>query len=756
MRICYPCAVKRAALPLFLAWALLAPGRFACADEGWAGNWDVQRADGGGRLVLEQSADRVTGAYEPQDGRIDAKAEGRRLVGTWHEGDQSGSIELLLADDGKSFAGRGDIHGWWTGRRYGASHQGTPLPAMELDSPRDALLGFLLAANVARAGDEEAWGAAEKAVEFAPGAAPEEPTERLHAIRDFFELLDLATVRPSEIPTGAEGDGVVVRLEQRRSGESLDVTIRRDARGAWHVVIPAPADVESARKRLLVPWGASPPTGQSFRRLGSPRDTVRALLEGMDDWNGPGRDLARSTLDLSRSPEFGEGHTDLLALYLRHTLENIGLPALQSIPNEPSERDPWVQFAHADGSIVIAPGGPAGDGPWQFTPDTLERIQELYLATEGLSPAKHLPPGRIPPHPYFTLRATVAERAPFLLGRIALLDRWQILALSFLIPLALFVGSRFGRLGAGIVARAWPGGRTPSRVLAAGIAYLVSIALVGRALNLLGFTERMRRFTLPLFGSLAFVAAAIVAWHLLELVGRRAARRAEQTPGEADDIAVNLLVAGGRVVVVVLAALGISRLLSVPTANILAGLGIGGLAFAVAARDTIANILGAGNLVTDRPFRAGDWIDAGIVQGSVESVGMRSTRIRTAEDSVAVIPNGRLSDALINNLGARRHRVVKLRLPVTEGATPDRLQEFVEAIRRRIVGDGEFVARETEVGVTDVENGAVPVVVKTYLVVKTDSEEVAARHALLVDLLRLADEHHLRLGAGMQSPQAKA
>jgi len=747
--------VKRGASHLLLAWALLAPVRVACADAGWAGNWDFQRSDGGGRLVLEQSGDRVKGAFQPQDGRIDATVAGRRLAGTWHEGDQSGSIEFLLAEDGKSFAGRGDVHGWWTGRRYDASHQGTPLPTMELASPRGALLDFLLAANVARAGDEEAWGAAEKAVEFAPGATPEEPTERLHAIRDFFGLLDLATVRPSEIPTGSEGDTVVVRLDQPRSGESLDVTIRRDARGAWHVVVPAPADVESARKRLLAPWGASPPTGQSFRRLGSPRDTMRALLEGMDDWSGPGRDLARSTLDLSRSPEFGEVHTDLLALYLRHTLENIGLPALQSIPNEPSERDPWVHFAHADGSIVIAPSGPEGDGPWQFTPDTLERIQELYLATEGLSPAKHLPPGRIPPHPYFTLRATVAEHAPFLLGRIALLDRWQALALLVLVPLALLVGSRSGRLGAGLVARAWPGGRATSRSLAVGIAYLVSIALVGRALNVLGFPERMRRFTMPLFGSLAFVAAGILAWHLLELLGRRAARRAEQTPGEADDIAVNLLVAGGRVVVVVLAALGISRLLSIPAANILAGLGIGGLAFAVAARDTLANILGAGNLVTDRPFRSGDWIDAGIVQGAVEAVGMRSTRIRTAEDSVAVIPNGRLSDALINNLGARRHRVVKLRLPVTEGATPDRLQAFVEAIRTRIVGDGEFVARETEVGVSDIENGGIPVVVKTYLVVKTDAEEVSARHALAIDLLRLAEEHHLRLGAGMASLQAK-
>lgn len=735
---------------------MLSCGRLAHADGHWGGNWDVQRSDGGGRLVLEEQGDRVTGSYQPQDGRLEGKAVGRRLEGTWREGDQSGAIELLLGEDGKSFAGRGDVHGWWTGRRYGPHHQGTPLPTMDLGSPREALLDFLLASNVARAGDEEAWGAAEKAVEFAPGAAPDEPSERLRSVRDFFEVIDLTTITPSSIPTSSQADTVVARLDQPQSGESLDLTLHRDAQGAWRLVLPTPDGVAAIRKRLLAAWGKDPPTEQSFRRLRSPRDALRALLEGMDDWDGQGRDLALSTLDLRRAPGFTSGHGLLLAQYLRRTLQAIGLPALQAVPDDPANRDPWVHFSHADGSIVIAPSGPGDDAPWQFTADTIDRIGDLYLATEGLSASKHVPPGRIPPHPYFALRSMVGEHAPFLLRRVGNLDRWQALLLLVIVPLAFRIGRDIGRLAARLLDRGLHSGAAPSRTFAIALAYLVGIALLGRSLDLLGFPERLRRVTLPAVGSLAFVAAGVVAWHLLALLGRRAAARAARTGGETDDIAVNLVVAAGRVAIVVASALGIADLLSIPATHILTGLGIGGLAFAVAARDTLANILGAGNLVTDRPFRSGDWIDAGIVQGSVESVGMRSTRIRTAEDSVAVIPNGRLSDALINNLGARRHRVVKLRLPVTEGATPDRLQAFVDAIRARIVGDGEFVARETEVGVSDVESGAVPVIVKTYLVVKTDAEEVAARHALLVDLLRIAEEHHLRLGAGMQSPQAKA
>lgn len=735
---------------------LLSCGRTPQHNETWGGSWDVQRSDGGGRLVLQQQGDRVTGTYEPQEGHVEATASERRLDGTWHEGDQSGSIELLLGDDGKSFAGRGEIHGWWTGQRYGAHHEGTPLPPTTLDSPRDALLDFLFASNVARTGDEEAWGAAEKAVEFSAGTEPTEPSARLRAVRDFFEVIDLTTIDPSSIPTSSQADTLVLRLEQPRSGESLDVTVHRDARGAWHIVVPPPDEVAAARKRLLAAWGKNPPTAQSFRRLGTPRDAVRALLEGMDDWEGPGRALALSALDLRQAPGFTEGHGVLLAQYLRRTLQSIGLPALQAIPDDPTNRDPVVLFSHAAGSVAVAPRDPDPDAPWQFTADTIDRIQSLYLVTEGLSPSKHLPPGRIPPHPYFALRTLVGERAPFLLHRIGRLDRWQALLLLAMVPLAFVIGAGVGRLASMLLDRSVQAGGARSRVFPVAIAYLVGIGLLSRSLDLLGFPERLRKVTMPTLGSVAIVAAGAVAWHLLALLGRWAATQAKRTPGQTDDIAVNLVVAAGRVAIVVAAALATADLLSIPATHILTGLGIGGLAFAVAARDTLANILGAGNLVTDRPFRSGDWIDAGIVQGSVEAVGMRSTRIRTAEDSVAVIPNGRLSDALINNLGARRHRVVKLRLPVTEGATPDRLQAFVEAIRGRIVGDSEFVARETEVGVSDIENGGVPVVVKTYLVVKTDAEEVAARHALAIDLLRLAEEHHLRLGAGMPSPQAGA
>ena len=76
--------------------------------------------------------------------------------------------------------------------------------------------------------------------------------------------------------------------------------------------------------------------------------------------------------------------------------------------------------------------------------------------------------------------------------------------------------------------------------------------------------------------------------------------------------------------------------------SLLAGLGIGGIGFAFAARDTLGNFFGSLTVVVDRPFQVGDWVVIGDVEGTVEDVGFRSSRIRTFYNSLVTIPNGNL------------------------------------------------------------------------------------------------------------------
>jgi MscS family membrane protein len=267
----------------------------------------------------------------------------------------------------------------------------------------------------------------------------------------------------------------------------------------------------------------------------------------------------------------------------------------------------------------------------------------------------------------------------------------------------------------------------------------------------LGAPAEVRQYAYPIFGVALTLAASVVLWHLLGVASVALQRVADRTVTANDDILFSLLLAAARLGVAVAAFLGVAYFLSIPTNGILAGLGIGGLAFAFASRETLSNVFGAGILVADRPFRRGDWITSGDIEGSVEHVGIRSIRVRTAQDSIMVVPNGKLADSTINNLGTRRYRLVETQLLVTAGATPERLDAFTAAVRQRIANDEAFVGSRTDVGVSSITDTGIQVKLTTYLDVSTTRAERAARHALLVDVVRLAETCDLTLGLGMQT-----
>jgi MscS family membrane protein len=122
--------------------------------------------------------------------------------------------------------------------------------------------------------------------------------------------------------------------------------------------------------------------------------------------------------------------------------------------------------------------------------------------------------------------------------------------------------------------------------------------------------------------------------------------------------------------------------------GILAGLGIGGAAFAFAAKDTIANIYGSVALAADRPFKVGDWIQIGDkVDGDVESIGLRSTKVRTWPKTVLSIPNAVLANEMINNWSRMPKRRVKQVVGVTYETSPEDMEGLVQDIRKLLKED---------------------------------------------------------------------
>lgn len=734
--------------PVLLISLLLNAG-LARAEGVWAGTWQIQWRENGGRVILEQEGNRVQGRFPLFEGTIQAEirkdAQGDRLEGHWAGGDREGHFVAVLSRDGQAFSGRFDTGEWLTGSR---TLKPEVLQQPVLTSPRAAFTSFVVAANLADSGIDDAWGIAADTIDF---SLPLPRTEQLARVRNLFRLVDLTTFKHWSIPDPAPGsERFELRLEQQPSGVILPLTLRRDAQQRWRLLYPGDENLQAARSALLAAYGGHPPPSDAYRQLRTPRDTMRAFLIGMADWRGPGHDLALSTLDLSALPELlRQPNGDISAQYLRRILDHIGLVGLQSIPNDGTSRAPYVHFVQGNHAIVIAPSGPKPEDPWQFTTQTIKDIRDLYLLTEHLPPPIAAPPGLIPESTFFKLRGRVGEWAPALLGRVRQTEYWQVLGGLLALSGALLIARAIAALLCAGLRRLPGAGELPAH-FRWSVIVICTLTLMYPVPVVLGLAEGVREYTLPFWGVIGCIAAGLVGWQLLAILGDFLTALAERTTRAADDILVTLLLGGLRLAVVAASALGIAIFLSIPTSNMLAGLGIGGLALAFASRETLSNVFGAGILVTDRPFRRGDWIKTSDIEGAVESVGVRSTRVRTAQDSVVFIPNGKLVDSTINNLGTRRYRLLKQQFLVTAGGTPERLQAFITAIRDRILGDTVFAGEQTSVGLAGIGAGGISVDVTTYLDVTTDAAETQALNTLLLDIMALASQAGLTLGSGMR------
>ena len=114
------------------------------------------------------------------------------------------------------------------------------------------------------------------------------------------------------------------------------------------------------------------------------------------------------------------------------------------------------------------------------------------------------------------------------------------------------------------------------------------------------------------------------------------------------------------------------------------GLGIGGIAIAMASKESLENLLGSFTIFLDQPFTVGDIVTVGTITGTVEKVGFRSTRIRTFDKSLVTVPNKKMIDAELDNLGMRPVRRVKFNIGLTYETTPKQIKAIVFEIQEMI------------------------------------------------------------------------
>ena len=143
------------------------------------------------------------------------------------------------------------------------------------------------------------------------------------------------------------------------------------------------------------------------------------------------------------------------------------------------------------------------------------------------------------------------------------------------------------------------------------------------------------------------------------------------------------------VVAVIIGVIIIADSLGAKVGALLASLGIGGLAFALAAQDTIANLFGSLVVVMDQPFKVGDAVKVGASTGTVEDIGLRSTKIRLLDRSLVIIPNKSVASEAIINLSRFTQRRIEQTLGLTYDTTPEQMEQLLAELRTLLCQEPE-------------------------------------------------------------------
>lgn len=263
---------------------------------------------------------------------------------------------------------------------------------------------------------------------------------------------------------------------------------------------------------------------------------------------------------------------------------------------------------------------------------------------------------------------------------------WRILALFGIILIALLLG----KIAKFVLQRSATRLESRQRLLTAttlnaigrGVIFLFAAVGISLGIASLELKAKVAVFFGTLSSILLSLAVGYMLYWLVDVPTQWLARMAGKTESKLDDMLVPIIRKSLRVTVVVLLLVQIAQILSdKPITSIIAGLGIGGLALALAAQDTIKNVFGSLVLFVDKPFEMGDRIVVDGHDGPVEEVGLRSTKIRTLEGHLVTVPNGELANKIIQNIGKRPYIRRIVDLTITYDMPSEKIDRALEIVK---------------------------------------------------------------------------
>jgi MscS family membrane protein len=428
-----------------------------------------------------------------------------------------------------------------------------------------------------------------------------------------------------------------------------------------------------------LPQPTAPPAAEEVAQPApdSPFASMRAFLEAADAtrWPDAARYLSLDNETRTRGPE--------LAARLKGVIDSRRLIDFDTLSRDSAGHTDDRLPAGLDQVAVVTIDGVAepmrltrrsdADGTfWAFSPATVGHIDDWYAS--------------LPDRWVRDLLVRAGLRSMLGAGPLGILW-WQWVALPFVAFLSWIVGRVIRIVFWPICVRLTV--RTPNawdnRVFASigrplTLAFAILAFAIGaswlqltRSAFLLVGSVLKAGMVFALFWGLWRSTDVIIAWIL------------SRSWAQQNASARNLLTIGSnvfRALVFVIGILAIVAALGYPVGTVLAGLGIGGLALAFGAQKTVENMIGSFALALDQPFRVGDFVQVENFVGTVEHVGLRSTRIRTLDRSVITIPNGKLSEQRLESLEARDRMRLATTISLTYDTTRSELEAVLEGLER--------------------------------------------------------------------------
>ena len=483
---------------------------------------------------------------------------------------------------------------------------------------------------------------------------------------------------------------------------------------------------------ILLPIGLFGQTEPAPLTLETPYNTIRVHLDYLQSDNYL-PNIAAQTL----SGEIDSLRKERLAIQLKQVLDGKGLyvrfsqlPQDSNYMDSTSLQNVYVLFPKELPEVYVEQIG----GKWYYSPETVEAIPQLH---------KKVYP--------FGMDILLNQLPKLGQSKILGLAIWQYFGLLLLLLLGILMHIILSRILNPIVARISRSKLYPSLIekgLIWQITRLISVLVVIRFvyffLPALQLPIASAEFAFGVIKIVTIILGVLILLRALDIVMAYAQSFTKKTESKMDEQLMPIL---KRTVQAVIFAGGIIqglRIFQVDITTLIAGISIGGLAIALAAQDTIKNLFGSLTIFTDKPFQIGDWINFGDVDGTVEEVGFRSTRIRTFAKSLVYVPNGKLSDMVINNYGLRSYRRFKATVSITYDTPAFLIDKYVEGLRAILSSHSAVTKDNMEIHLNAMSANSLDILVYTFFDVPTWTDELKARHDIFLSMINLANELGVR------------